>query len=324
MENITKKFSCALCVFFAIWLHVANAQVPHKKPVAAAAPIIPKENYLAHELIKNGKGDYGLYFDTVASKISVTDPTDSKGRSYQDIKITLDAGDVLKVDAQTPYNTLRVTLLSRVNDQLTVLKPRIDTSSIFSKVFFKATTPGIYTLRVSGKKSVWRDKYEKKYFYDYQAAFKLSCIIATPESAILGDNAVICEQVQFLNRQHLTDYMLITGAITDTTMDVLDKKKIGFINHASAFTFYKNSQAKITMAQSSSYIAFQQMLLYKDKADAAQAQRYFIENFKKCLGPEWKGAINENDSDLYEFKSNNHRSVSIILYRDYNYLEIIM
>ena len=324
MKNTTKYLTGSLCIFFITWTQIADAQ-PHKKPVGSVKSIPVKENYITHEITKNGAGDHGLYYDTLANKLKPTDAFNAAGKQYQDIKVTLAESDVIRVDLRSEDGAMLLSLLNNVNGGLQPIKTTNDTSRYHAfKLLFKANAAGIYTLRVSSRKRVSKDKYERQYYYENSAGYSLNSVIATAESGRIMDSPTICDQLQFLMRQQLTYNMQITGAVVDTTMDVLDKKKIQSINHASSFTFYKNSAAKISIDPGSLYITFDQMLAYKDGTDAAQAQRYFISSFETCLGPGWTGATDTSDADWYKFKKPGSETISVILYRKYNYVEILL
>jgi hypothetical protein len=321
MKNLITILCCFICT------QIANAQSHTKKPAGTVKAAPAKENYIAQEITKNGTGDHGIFYDTLANKIKSADPINAAGKQYQDINVTLGAGDVIKTNLvlNNGYEIPTLSLLNTVNGHLILVKAFIDTSSSYAfKLSYKSSEAGIYTLRVTGKKRVPKNKDEKQYYYENNASYNLNCIIATQTSGLAGDNPTICDQVQFLLRQRLTDYMQITGAIADTTMDVLDKKKIGFINYVSTFTIDKNSKAKIAIDPGGTYIAFDQSLFYNNNADAAQAQRYFIENFKTCLGSDWKGEVDPQDANWYKFKKGRHQNISIILYPEYKYVQILM
>src|SRR6185437_14559315 len=128
------------------------------------------------------------------------------------------------------------------------------------KLIYKATIATTYVLRVTNKKRVPKDHNELQYYYDHEASYRITFLISTPASGIINDSPTICDQVQFLMRQRLNHFMQIAGAVSDTTMDVLNKKKIGFINHLSTFTFYKNSTAKICFDPYYAYVTFDQSL----------------------------------------------------------------
>ncbi|MFI5162552.1 MAG: hypothetical protein ACHQHN_14830 [Sphingobacteriales bacterium] len=304
----------------------ASAQAPHKKAAGNVKPAPVIANYIAHEITRNGTGDHGIYYDTLAGKIKPADLATASGRQYQDIKVTLGAGDVLctKIGINSVY-PLSLSLLGSVNGHLTPLKINVDTSSYEEfKLLYKANLAGTYTLRISSKKRVSRAKGDAQYYYNNEAGYTLKTMIAAPESGQIADDAAVCDQLQFLLRQRLTQYMQITGTVVDTTMDVLDKKKIQSINHISLFTFYKNSQANISVTPGSSYVAFDQELNYKSDEDALQAQRYFIESFKSCLGPEWTEETDSQDANWLKLTRNGYRTVNVIFYKGYKYVQILL
>lgn len=318
-----KYLIAAVGISLVIFAQIVNAQAPHKKAVAGVSSAPAIANYIAHEISKQGAGDHGLYYDTLANKLKPTDAFNAAGKQYQDIKVTLAEGDAIRIDIN---GDMLLSLLNKVNGgDLQPVKTINDTSRYHTvKLLFKANAAGIYTLRISSRKKVSKDKYERQYYYENDAGYILKSVIATAESGRIMDSPTICDQLQFLMRQQLTYYMQITGQVVDTTMDVLDKKKIQSINHASSFTFYKNSAANISVDPASLYITFNQLLLYKDGTDAAQAQRYFISNFEKCLGPAWTGGTEPDDADWYQFKKPGSETISVILYRKYNYVEILL
>jgi hypothetical protein len=321
MKNVIAILCCTICI------QVANAQTHPKKSAVIIKAVPAKENYIATEITKHGTGDHGIFYDTLTNKVKPADPVNTMGKQYQDIKVTLAAGDVIftKLYLNMGYEIPSLSLLNTVNGHLSLIKTTIDTTASYAfKLSYKASEAGTYILRVTCKKRVPGDKGERQYYYEEKSSYNISSIIATVESGQVNDNPTICDQVQFLLRQRLTNYTQITGAIADTTMDVLDKRKIGFINHISTFTFYKNSKSQISVDPVGTYIAFDQSLIYSNAADAAQAQRYFIENFKNCLGADWKGGTDTQDANWYKFESERHQNISIILYPKYNYVQILM
>ncbi|WP_295669675.1 hypothetical protein [uncultured Mucilaginibacter sp.] len=325
MKKTARYLLTGVCLYFAICLQITSAQTHIKKPAGSLKASQPRENYITQEIKKKGTGDHGIYYDTLSNKIKPEDPLNAAGKQYQDIRVTLGAGDVINANVSSGFDHPLLSLLSNVNGQLKSIKAAIDTSSTYTmKLLYKATAAGTYTFRVTCKKKTPREKYDRQYFYENDASYNLKSIIATPESGVIMDNPAICDQVQFLIRQRVTDYLLITGQVADTTMDVLDKKKIGFINHLSSFTIDKNSKAKISIDPNSAYFAFDQSLFYNSDADAAKAQQYFIENFRTCLGPDWKGAVDSGDANWYKFEREGQKPVNIILYAGYKYVQILM
>ena len=305
---------------------IVNAQASHKKTPTGISSAPAAANYIAHEIAKNGGGDNGVFYDTVRNKINLTDPANPGGKQYQDINVTLDAGDVIKASAISDITTpMTLALLNTVNGHLSVIKAIIDTvrSPKFT-VFYKASAAGAYTLRVACKKRAPTAKDDRRYYYENSTAYKIVCVISTPASGVIKDNPAVCDQLQFLLRQRLTNFMQITGELSDTTMDVLDKKKIQSLNHFSTFSFYKNSMAKIDVDPGFDYMAFDQSLFYRSDADAAQAQRYFINQFKACLGAEWTEGVETGDENWHKFEKQGYNSISIILYPGYKYLQILL
>jgi hypothetical protein len=303
------------------------AQAPHKKAATGISSAPAIANYIPHEITKSGPGDHGIFFDTVQSKIKLTDPVNAAGKKYQDIKITLEAGDVIKAGLTSGIITpMTLTLLNSVNGHLSLVKAIIDTASTSEyKLFYKVPAAGAYTLRVTCLKRAPKTANDRDYYYENNTSYSVNCVMSTVASGVIMDNPAVCDQLQFLLRQRLTHYMQITGALSDTTMDVLDKKKIQSINHLSTFTFYKNSQAKINVDPYDDYVAFDQLLLYKSDEDALQAQRYFVEQFKACLDAGWTGAVDPSDANWYKFeKEGYNNAISIIFYPGYKYLQILM
>lgn len=325
MKSQVKYVTQSFYLLLVIGIQVANAQTTHKKTTAHGTSAPAKENYIAHEIKKTGKGDNGIYYDTLASKIKPADPTNTAGKQYQDIKVTLDAGDVIIANLPGERERQSISLLSNSSGHLNAVKANVDTTRYYNiKLSYKATLAGTYLLRITSKVKVPKARDDWQYYYEKKTAYNVNAIISTPASGVINDSASICDQVNFLLRQRLTSYMQITGAIADTTMDVLDKKKIGFINHLSTFTFYKNSKAKIAVDPYYAYVTFDQSLFYGSKSDALQAWRYFIENFKTCLGAEWAGEVDSSDPHWYKFKREGYGNIGIILYPEYNYVEILM
>ncbi len=321
-----KYLSCAVTIFLMVSMQILSAQAPHKKATTAASSTPAMANYIAKGIAKNGSGDNGVFYDTVWNKIKLTDPVNPTGRQYQDVKVTLDAGDVIKASVSSDITTpMTLTLLNAVNGHLVVVKAIIDTahSSNFD-LFYKAGAAGTYTLRVASKKRAPKEKDDRRYYYENSTAYTIVCVISTQASGMIKDNPTVCEQLQFLLRQRLTNFMQITGDLSDTTMDVLDKKKIQSLNHLSTFSFYKNSKAMIDIDPGFDYVAFDQSLFYSSDADAAQAQRYFISQFKACLGTEWTEEVETNDVNWHKFVKQGHNAISIILYPGYKYLQILL
>jgi len=309
-----------------ILVQFASAQTHSKKAVPGVKAGIAVANYISHQVAKTGAGDNGIFYDTVKARMMPIDPVNATGRQYQDIKITLEAGDVIKASVSSDILTpMTLTLFTNTDGHLLTAKTIIDTTSSYSfKLFYKATAAGVYALRVACKKRAPKAKDDKSYYYENSSSYNLESIIATPASGTIVDKATVCDQLQFLLRQRLTNYMQITGTLSDTTMDVLDKKKIQSVNHLSTFTFYKNSVAKIDIDPISDFVAFDQSLFYSSDADAAQAQRYFMSQFKACLGEGWAEEVDPNDANWHTFKKDGSKPISLILYPGYKYLQILM
>jgi hypothetical protein len=326
VKNTHSYLIGCICMLLVAMAQTVNAQSPHKKPVAGLRTAIAPANYIAHGIAKRGPGDHGIFFDTVENKMKPTDALNSSGRQYQDIKVTLDAGDVIKTSlASESIYPMTLMLLNDVNSHLVPVKSIIDTDySSRYNLFYKAPVAGIYTLRISCKKRAPKGKDERNYYYESYAGYTVDCVVSTVTSGVIMESPTVCDQLQFLLRQRLTNYMQITGALSDTTMDVLDKKKIQSVNHLSTFTFYKNSAAKINIDPGFGYLAFDQSLFYNSDADAAQAQRYFIEQFKACLGTGWAEEVEPGDSNWHKFTKEGNNPVSLILYPGYKYLQILM
>ena len=310
-----------------ILIQIAGAQTHSTKTTGSSVkPGLAIANYISHEISKNGAGDHGIFFDTLRSQVKPTDLVNPAGRQYQDVKVTLDAGDVIKASLSSNSITpMSLALLGNVTGRLAMVKAIIDTaySSKFN-LFYKADAAGIYTLRITCKKRAPKDKADRAYYYENDASFNLDCIIAAPASGIIADNPTVCDQLRFLLRQRLTNFMQITGALSDTTMDVLDKKKIQSVNYLSTFSFYKNSVAKVDVDPGHDYVAFDQSLLYNSDADAMQAQRYFIAQFKSCLGPDWAEETESNDANWHKFTKKGSNAVSVIFYAGYKYVQILL
>jgi hypothetical protein len=321
-----KSVAALLAAQLIILGQIVSAQTHSKKAVPGVKPGIAVANYISHQIAKTGAGDNGIFYDTVKARMMPIDPVNTTGRQYQDIKITLEAGDVIKASVSSDILTpMTLTLFTNTDGHLLTAKTIIDTTSSYSfKLFYKATAPGVYALRVACKKRAPKAKDDKSYYYENSSSYNLEGIIATPSSGTIMDKPTVCDQLQFLLRQRLTNYMQITGTLSDTTMDVLDKKKIQSVNYLSTFTFYKNSVAKINVDPGSNYVAFDQSLLYNSDADAAQAQRYFVEQFKTCLGPEWTEEVETQDANWHKFKNPRGHAVSIIFYPGYKYVQILM
>jgi len=327
MKGTITRIKTVVFIIPFISLQIAAAQTTHKKAAALVKSGPAVANYITHEIAKNGPGDHGIFFDTVQSKIKPTDLLTASGRQYQDIKIILEAGDVIKtsLSSESIY-PMALTLLNDVNNRMVPVKAIIDTAySSHFRLLWKAPAAGTYTLRITCEKKAPKEKDDRRYYYENNTSYKVDCVIATQASGIIMDNPTVCDQLQFLLRQRLTNFMQITGALSDTTMDVLDKKKIQSINHLSTFTFYKNSVAKINVDPGYDYMAFDQSLFYNSDADAAQAQRYFISQFKACLGDGWTEETEPNDVNWHKFtKAGSSNPVSLILYPGYKYLQILM
>ncbi len=322
----TKYIAGFIFMQFSILAQFAGAQTHSKKAVPGVRPGIAAANYISHQIAKTGPGDNGIFCDTVKNRVMPTDPVNATGRQYQDIKVTLEAGDVIKASVSSNILTpMTLTLLTNTDGHLLTAKAIIDTTSSYSsKLFYKASAAGVYALRIACKKRAPKSKDDKAYYYENSSLYDLECIIATPASGTIADKATVCDQLQFLLRQRLTNYMQLVGVLSDTTMDVLDKKKIQSVNYLSTFTFYKNSLAKIDVDPGGNYVAFDQSLSYASDADAAQAQRYFIEQFKACLGPDWTEEVESNDANWHKFKKRDGHDVSIIFYPGYKYVQILM
>ncbi len=326
MKNVIKNFAAGICLVFALSIQITHAQTTHKKPAAKnVVAVLARQNYIAHEITKIGAGDNGIYYDTVASKMKPADPINAAGKQYQDIKVNLEAGDVIISNLSSGRQNQSLSLLSDANGHLSAVKATIDTSRYYKiKLSYKATLAGTYLLRITSKIKVPKATYDWQYYYANSTSYSVNSIISTQSSGVINSSPGVCGQIQFLLRQRLTSYMQITGAISDTTMDVLDKKKIGFINHLSTFTFYENSKAKVSIDPAGTYITFDQALFYKDKADALKAQQYFIQLFENCLGEGWVGDTDSSDPNWYKFTKKGQGDVNIILYPEYNYVQILM
>jgi hypothetical protein len=326
MKSTVIHIKTVVFIILCISVQIAAAQTTHKKAAVSVKSGPAIANYIAHEIAKNGPGDHGLFFDTIENKIKPTDALNSAGKQYQDIKITLEAGDAIKTSLTSEsIFPMALTLLSNVNDHLAQVKAIIDTAySSHFRLLWKAPAAGTYTLRITCKKKAPKEKDDRRYYYENDVSYKVYCVIATSASGIIMDSPTVCDELQFLLRQRLTNYMQITGALSDTTMDVLDKKKIQSVNYLSTFTFYKNSAAKINIDPGYDYVAFDQSLFYNSDADAAQAQRYFIAQFKTCLGEGWTEEVESNDANWHKFIKEGNNPVSLILYPGYKYLQILM
>ena len=324
MKSNLNYLKTGLFIILSASLQFVVAQTSHRKAAAQVKSGPAPANYISHEIAKGGPGDHGIFFDTVKSKLKVTDAINPAGKQYQDVKITLDAGDVIKAGLSSELITpMNLTLLGSMNGHLTPVKAIIDTGYHYN-LFYKVPAAGVYTLRISCKKRASKDKNELNYYYESYAGYTVECVIATPASGVIMDSPTVCDQLQFLLRQRLTNYMQITGKLSDTTMDVLDKTKIQSVNYLSTFTFYKNSEAKVNIGPGFTHVMFDQSLQYNSDADAAQAQRYFIQQFKACLGEGWKEEVDPSNPNWHEFKTDGSHNIGLILYPGYKFLEILM
>ncbi len=318
MKTFFKLFLFAACLPC-----ITNAQTHLKKAVAGTTNASAlKGNSIIHQIAKRGAGDHGIFYDTLANAIKPTDAFNGTGKQYQDIKVTLDAGDVVVAEVKGEPDVLTMNLLGIVNNQLKTLKPIVDTSQDEGcKIYYKANRAGTYILRVITKSKVPIDQYESEEFYESESGYTLNCIIATAAAGRLHDNPTVCEVVQFLLRQRLTAYLPITGAVIDTSVE---KNGDILINHQSLFTIDKKSEAIVSTDPKSAYFSFDQTLEYKNQQAAEKAWHFLIDHFKNCLGADWRGAALTSNPNWYVFRQLDHEDINIIIYPERNLVEILM
>ena len=146
----------SLLFILAQFAGAANS-IQKSRPVVR--PGIAVANYISHQVAKTGAGDNGIFYDTVKTRIMPTDPVNATGRQYQDIKLTLEAGDVIKASVSSNILTpMTLTLLTNTDGHLLTAKAIIDTTSSYSsKLFYKASAAGVYALRIACKKTGTKD-----------------------------------------------------------------------------------------------------------------------------------------------------------------------
>ena len=286
-----------LSIFLSLCIQNSNGQIHKISPTAGGTSKPAKENFISHSISKTGTSDHGIYNDTVSSKIELGDPVNNIGKKYKDIKVNLEEGDVFKVELNSEIFTL--SFLNSENSNLKIVKDIVENkTNINSRILYKANLSGLYILRITNKEKSPTEKSLLNKFYE-KGSFSVYCLIANSESGNIKENPTLCEQIEFLLRQKLTNFIQITGPIKDTTMD---GKKILTINHFSTFAFKNKNRTYISTSQDNLLNTYWEDLYYIKKPDALKAQQYYVKKFEPCLGSTWQGVVDEYDQNDYIFK----------------------
>ena len=316
-----KKFTVLFFIIYGLH-YCAQAQTHSKNAAGHARSVLAKENYIIADIKKHGAGEHGIFYDTLENGIKPEDPANSAGRQYHDIKVTLGDGDAFTANLESGEDKLTLSLLKTINGRLRQVNAFIDTSIAGAYALsYKAKQGGVYTLRVTCKDKAPKQGEGFSAFYDDDCAYTLYSIIAEPGSGSISGNPSICEKLQFLLRQRLTNYLQITGPIADT---VFEDKKLEAINHEALFSFDKNAKATITVYAAPFSVYFDQLMQYKDKDITEKAGQYLIDFFKNCLGSAWTIGKHPTDANWYIFKRLGYKDINVIIHPADRQLEILM
>ena len=319
---------CKLFLLFVLFSPLSVFSQTHTaKPSAGSASTTSKGNYISHEISKTGRGDNGIFKDTLNGKIEKTDAHNAKGMQYQDIHITLDEGDVLCTNLNAFDFKASLALFKTTNGKLQPVKTVNVSDEIGEhkfKLIYKADESSSYTLRIQCKEKILPSE-DGSY-----SGYNVNTTIATPTSGKYSGDSTFCSRVQFLIRQEATEFMQVLGPVVDTDMDYLDKKKISTINYQSTFNLYDNKDIAmhISINFEQKYGKYDLMVTYNTKEAAKDYYDRLLAALKSCLGDAYKGAVDNSfgNDEAYQFTNGEdyYHSITILWDSQYSYVHLMM